>query len=52
MTCDIYYPLWVQIDSEFWHLLKKKSHFMGILKFCDPFMKDMITIIIGLISNR
>jgi hypothetical protein len=25
---------------------------MGILKICDPFIKDMTTIIIGLISNR
>ncbi len=52
MTCDIYYPLWVQIDNKFWYLLKNKSHFMGILKICDPFIKNMTKIIIGLISNR
>lgn len=52
MTSDIYYPLWVPIDSEFWYLLKKESHFMGILKICDPLIKDMTTIIVGLLSNR
>jgi hypothetical protein len=25
---------------------------MGILKICDPFIKNMTKIIIGLISNR